>query len=155
MLKLRNYKWIFILATGIIAIASTNVCCTGNAANNKTDLTNAVSEEKPLSGGGVIVLNDQNFTETIKKGVTVVDFWATWCRPCRMQAPIMEELSNQMAGKANICKLDVDQNQTLSQKYNVQSIPTILIFKDGKVVSQFVGVTSKEIIAQEINKFLK
>lgn len=155
MLKLKNYTWMFILATAILAVVSTSVCCKGNAANKKTNSINVIPKENTSAGGGVIVLNDQNFAETIKKGVTLVDFWATWCRPCRMQAPIIEEVSAQMLGKAAICKLDVDQNPNISQKYNVQSIPTMLIFKDGKLVSMFVGVTSKDIIISELNKFLK
>jgi thioredoxin 1 len=72
-----------------------------------------------------------------------------------MQAPIIEELSSLMAGKAAICKLDVDQSPNISQMYNVQSIPTIIIFKDGKAVSQFIGFTEKEQIIDELNKFIK
>ncbi|HNW90364.1 MAG TPA: thioredoxin [Bacteroidales bacterium] len=107
------------------------------------------------NAGGVIILTDNSFNEMIKKGVTLVDFWATWCRPCRIQAPILDEVSAEMKGKAVIGKLDVDQNPVISGKYFIQSIPTMLIFKDGKVVKTFVGVTSKEVIIAEINKALK
>jgi thioredoxin 1 len=157
MFKLRNYAWIFILATGILAVVSIKVCRKGNAANKTTNITNVFNDNNSLAlvNGGVIILNDRTFAETIKKGVTLVDFWATWCRPCKMQAPIIEEVSSQMSGKATIGKLDVDQNPDVSRKYNVQSIPTMIIFKDGKVVSQFMGLTSKEEIVAEINKYLK
>jgi len=157
MLRLRNYTWAFVLATGIIAVVSSNVCCTGKAsnrdamANNITPAVNTTTE----TGGGVIILNEKTFDETIKKGVTLVDFWATWCRPCKMQGPVIEEVNTDMKGKATICKLDIDQNPQITERYNVQSIPTMIIFKDGKMVSSFMGVTQKETIVAEINKYLK
>jgi thioredoxin 1 len=156
MLNLKNYIWVFILASGIFIITS-NACCTGNASNKEVSATNIVKENNIVkeSDSGVIILNDNTFQEKIKKGVTLVDFWATWCRPCKLQAPIIEEVNNIMAGKASICKLDVDQSPNISQMYNVQSIPTIIIFKDGKAVSQFIGLTEKEQLIDELNKFIK
>jgi len=103
----------------------------------------------------VITLNDQNFDKTIKKGVVLVDFWATWCRPCRMQGPIIEEIAKEMGKKIKVGKLDTDQNKSLSQRYNVAYLPTLVIFKDGKIVEQFVGLQQKETLVNAINKYLK
>ena len=103
----------------------------------------------------VITLNDQNFDKTIKKGVVLVDFWATWCRPCRMQAPIVEEIAKEMGKKIKVGKLDTDQNKALSQRYSVTYLPTLVIFKNGKIVEQFVGLQQKETLVNAINKHLK
>ncbi len=86
------------------------------------------------------ILSDANFESTIKSGVSLVDFWAEWCGPCKVQGPIISELADEIDGKASICKLDIDKNQKIAQKYGIQSIPTILIFKDGKPVDKLVGV---------------
>lgn len=96
---------------------------------------------------------DANFQEQALKegGVAVVDFWAEWCGPCRMIAPFIEELSKEYAGKALVGKLNVDDNQEVSMKYNVRSIPTILFFKNGEVVDRQVGVTSKKALATKID----
>jgi thioredoxin 1 len=84
----------------------------------------------------------------------VVDFWATWCPPCRMIAPFLEQIAGEYEGKAVVCKVDVDQNHALAQKYNVRSIPTILFFKDGEVKEQVVGALPKDQIAARLSKLL-
>lgn len=101
-----------------------------------------------------LVLTDSNFDSVISKGVTLVDFWAPWCAPCRMQGPIINDLANDMAGKAKIGKLDVDISKRVAAKLMIKSIPTIFIFKDGKVVKQFVGVKPKSTLIKEIEKHL-
>jgi len=111
------------------------------------------------SGGGsessehTIELTDQNFNIITKKGISLVDFWAPWCAPCRIQGPIVNELANEMHEKANICKMDVDQNKKTAAKFGVRSIPTIMIFKDGKMVKQLVGVKPKNTLIKEIQAF--
>ena len=99
---------------------------------------------------------DANFKESAldNKGVSVVDFWAEWCGPCRMITPIIEELSTEYAGKVTIGKLNVDHNPTVSTDYGVRSIPTILILKNGEVVDKHVGVTTKAALTEKINAHL-
>lgn len=90
-------------------------------------------------------VGDDNFATEIEahKGLAVVDFWATWCAPCRMIGPIVEQLATEYEGKARVAKLDVDNNQKTAMRFNVRSIPTILFFKDGKLVDQVVGAVPR------------
>ncbi|ALN76175.1 thioredoxin [Staphylococcus agnetis] len=102
----------------------------------------------------LIEVNDSNFNEQINSGVKLVDFWATWCGPCKMIAPVLEDLANDYDGKADILKLDVDQNQATAAKYEVMSIPTLIVFKDGESVDKVVGFQPKENLAQVLDKHL-
>ena len=104
--------------------------------------------------GKYIELNNSNFEATVKNGVSLVDFWAPWCGPCRMIAPVIEELAVDFEGKANICKVNTDDEQDLAVKYGIRSIPTIIFFKNGEVVDQMVGASSKAAIAEKINSLL-
>lgn len=101
-----------------------------------------------------IELSDSNFNATIADGVSVVDFWAPWCGPCRMIAPIIEELAEDFEGKANICKVNTDEEQDIAVKYGIRSIPTILFFKNGELLEQVVGAQSKDAFAAKINDLL-
>lgn len=103
-----------------------------------------------------MTVTDQNFQNEISdhKGVSLVDFWAGWCAPCRMLAPIVEELAKDYEGKAQIAKLDVDANQRAASQYGVMSIPTMIIFKDGAEVDRLVGVMPKEMIAKRLDKWI-
>ncbi|OIP00665.1 MAG: thioredoxin [Bacteroidetes bacterium CG2_30_33_31] len=103
----------------------------------------------------MINVSDSNFDKTIKSGVVIVDFWATWCGPCRRQGPILEQVASEMDGKILVAKLDVDGNKVTSSRFSVQSIPTMLIFKDGKMVQRIVGLTSKEDLVKYLNTALK
>ncbi len=104
-----------------------------------------------------VTITDSNFdAEVLKSTVPVlVDFWAVWCGPCQMQGPIVEEVAKAMAGKAKVGKLNVDENPQMAQKYGVMSIPTIMVFKGGTVVKQFIGVQSKETLLNELDKLIK
>jgi len=101
-----------------------------------------------------IVFTDQNFESEVLKSdkPTLVDFWAPWCGPCQMMGPIIEELAKEMGDKVKIGKLNVDENPKIAQKFSVMSIPTIIIFKDGKTAKQLVGVQSKEALKEELEK---
>lgn len=100
------------------------------------------------------ILNEANFNDEIKEGVTLVDFWATWCPPCKMQGPIVEQLADDYAGKATIAKVDVDQNQNLAAQFGIQAIPTLLIMKDGQLQEQLVGLQRKEVLAAKLDATL-
>ena len=95
-------------------------------------------------------VTDATFEQEIEKhdGVAVVDFWATWCGPCRAIAPMLDKLASEYQGKVKVTKLDVDANQRTAMKFNVRSIPMVLFFKGGKVVDQVVGAIPKEIEAK-------
>ena len=99
-------------------------------------------------------LNKDNFEQSISSGVALVDFWAEWCGPCKMQLPIIEEFSSEMEGKATIGKVNVDEELELAQSFGIQSIPTLILFKDGKPVKKLVGLHSKESLYEEINQVL-
>ena len=91
-----------------------------------------------------ITITDANFDETIREGVVLVDFWATWCPPCRTQGPIVERVALAYKGKAVVGKLDVAKNPKTPARFGIEAIPTLIIFKDGKKVEQFVGVQTEE-----------
>ena len=99
-------------------------------------------------------LNKDNFEKSISSGVALVDFWAEWCGPCKMQLPIIEEFSSEMEGKATIGKVNVDEELELAQSFGIQSIPTLILFKDGKPVKKLVGLHSKESLYEEVNQVL-
>ena len=91
-----------------------------------------------------IKLNKENFTETVGSNKPVlVDYWAEWCGPCKMVAPILEEVASDMSDKLTVGKVDVDENQELAAQLNIMSIPTLVLFKDGEVVDQAIGALSK------------
>ena len=97
-------------------------------------------------------LNDTNFQAQVKTGVTLVDFWAAWCMPCKMMAPVLNETAEALGNTARIGKLDVDSNRAASAKYGVRSIPTLILFKNGKEINRFVGVKTKDFLLKEIRK---
>ena len=99
-------------------------------------------------------VTDENFEAEIERhdGLAVVDFWATWCGPCRMIAPILDQLAGEYAGKVKVAKLDVDTNIKTATRFNVRSIPLLLFFKDGKVVDQIVGAVPKTHIETKLQQ---
>lgn len=97
---------------------------------------------------------DANFNDEIKEGVVLVDFFATWCGPCKMLAPVIEELAAEYEGKVKVGKLDVDENPETAGKFGVQSIPTIIIFKDGEEADKVMGFQSKEALKERIDNAL-
>lgn len=109
-----------------------------------------------MENNTVIHLTAENFdNEVLKANAPVlVDFWAAWCGPCRMVGPIIEELANDYAGKAKICKLDVDEQQSIAAKYRVMTIPTVFVFKNGEIVEKAVGARPKQAFAQMLDAHL-
>lgn len=101
-------------------------------------------------------LNEASFqTDVIEAGVPVlVDFWAVWCGPCRMLTPTIESLASEYEGKVKVAKVNVDENQQLAAKYGIMSIPTVMIFNEGKVVEQFIGVQPKGVYEDALKKYI-
>ncbi|MBI4595836.1 MAG: thioredoxin [Candidatus Tectomicrobia bacterium] len=104
----------------------------------------------------VIEFSDQNFIQEVEKasGVTLVDFWAAWCGPCKMIAPVVEELSSEYEGKVKFGKVNVDENPSTASKYGIRSIPTLMVFKNGAMVDQIIGVRPKGDIKKALDKNL-
>ena len=103
--------------------------------------------------GKYIELTKENFDVT-KEGVALVDFWAPWCGPCRMLAPVIEELAEDFEGKAKICKVNTDEVQDLAVEFGIRSIPTLLFFKNGELVDKTVGAGSKAMFKEKFDALL-
>ena len=97
-------------------------------------------------------LNEHNFDHQIKRGVILVEFWAPWCISCKMTAPMLNELAEEVTGNVSIGKLNVDQQQTMSLRYGVKKIPTMLLFKNGEEINRFTGFKTKDFLLKEISK---
>ena len=104
---------------------------------------------------GVKELTAAEFDAAIASGVTLVDFWAPWCGPCRMQGPILEQMVGAVAGRATLAKLNVDEAQELAAKHGISNIPALLIFKDGQIVKRFTGLQRGDVLLQAIEAALK
>ena len=104
--------------------------------------------------GSATVLTDADFAQVTSKGVTLVDFWAEWCGPCRMQGPIVEKVAEQYAGRAVVAKLDVDANRQTAEKFGIRSIPTIIVFKDGDIFRQMVALQSEDKLKSVLDEAL-
>ena len=103
-----------------------------------------------------VVVDDSNFDQTVLQAETpvLVDFWAPWCRPCLMVAPILDELAEEYSGRVNIARLDVDQNPKTAAKYSIMSIPTMLLFKKGKPIANIIGFRPKEELKRSLDAAL-
>lgn len=96
---------------------------------------------------------EENFQRVVLENpqTVVVDFWADWCNPCHELAPVIDDLARDFTGSATVAKVNVDENQSLVQKYNIRSIPTVLVFKDGEVIDQIVGAVSRQVLIEKLN----
>ena len=104
---------------------------------------------------GVEEISGNHFEKRIKSGITVVDFFAEWCMPCVMMAPVVEDLADKFKGKINFLKANVDENSSLSNKFKVMSIPTLIIFKDGKEVDRMIGSQPADILEEKLKNIAK
>ncbi len=109
-----------------------------------------------MAGGLTFEVTDSNFEQEVLKSAqpVLVDFWAEWCGPCRMIAPAVEQIASEYAGRARVGKLDVDKNMGVTARYQIRSIPTLLIFKNGQIQEQLVGAQSKDVITRMLEKHL-
>lgn len=101
-----------------------------------------------------ITLNEQNFDEVTSKGVALVDFWATWCSPCKMMAPNVDDIATQYKGRVAVGKVDVDECPSLAERFGIMSIPTLIVFKDGEKKEVLVGYRLTMQIAEVLNRYL-
>jgi thioredoxin 1 len=99
-------------------------------------------------------ISQANFDEEIKEGTVVVDFWATWCEPCKVLGAVLEEVSKELGDKVNFAKIDADENSIIANQYKITSIPTVLVFKNGEVVDEILGFKPKAVILDLLNKHL-
>lgn len=97
------------------------------------------------------ILSDKSFQHQIKKGVSLVEFWASWCVPCKVMSPVLNDIAEELDDRANICKLNVEQYPHISSIYNVKGIPTMLLLRDGREIYRFVGIKQKEYLIKQIN----
>ncbi len=99
---------------------------------------------------GIMDLNGSNYEDTVKSGVVLIDFWAPWCGPCKMQTPILEKVVAAVGGKAVVAKVNVDENPDLAAKYGIRSIPTLILLKDGESKQQMIGLQQEAALVSAI-----
>ena len=98
----------------------------------------------------IVTLTDKNFQHLTKNKVVLVDFWAAWCAPCRMMAPVLNDVASELTGNSQVGKVDIEQYQSLAQRFKVRSIPTLILFKNGNEINRFVGIKSKDYLIKQI-----
>jgi len=112
---------------------------------------NIADEDEMANSESDLTMNDASFEKVISTGLTLVDFWAEWCMPCKMQTPIMAEIAKTVGDSVTISKLNVDENPNSAVKYGITGIPTSIVFKDGQEVQRFVGVQNKDTLLKAID----
>ena len=105
---------------------------------------------KVADHANILTLTDTNFQQQTKNKVVLVDFWAEWCAPCKMMAPVLNDVASNLTGNHHVGKVNIEQYQSVAQKFNVRNIPTLILFKNGKEVKRFVGIKQKDFLLKEI-----
>jgi thioredoxin 1 len=100
----------------------------------------------------ILTLTDKNFQHQTKNKLVLVDFWASWCAPCRMMAPVLNEIADELSGNSHIGKVNIEEYQSIAQRFHVRNIPTLILLKNGKEINRFVGVKSKAYLLDQIQK---
>jgi thioredoxin 1 len=100
----------------------------------------------------ILTLTDKNFQHQTKNKVVLIDFWASWCAPCRMMAPVLNDVASELTGNSHVGKVNIEQYQSLAQRFHVRNIPTMILLKNGVEVNRFVGIKNKEYLLQQIKK---
>lgn len=136
---------VFIAIAAIILGAISYLYFTARKLKNTPDV--------PQSGR-LVILDPSNFQHQTRSGVALIDFWASWCMPCKMMSPILNEVADEIGDKAKICKVNVEDHQQLSAKFSVRNIPTLILLKNGKEINRFVGVKPKDYLIKQIEKAL-
>jgi thioredoxin 1 len=116
----------------------------------------SVTEQETLVGASTRTLTDSSFDEEVKAATepVIVDFWAEWCGPCKLIAPVLEEIATEQAGKVTVAKLNVDENPDVARRFGVMSIPTLIVFRDGEPQKRLVGAKGKGQLLEELADFL-
>jgi thioredoxin 1 len=133
-----------IVILGVLAVFVAFIVISQRRMKNLPDVKNSEN---------VKTLSNKNFKAITAKGLVLVDFWAAWCGPCKMMGPVINDVADEAGDQATVAKLNVDHNQELAQRYKVRSIPTLILFKDGKEINRYVGVKQKKFLLQEIAKY--
>lgn len=131
---------LIIIVTFVLAFVVLNIYARAKMKN-----TTLVADNK-----NILTLTENNFQQQTKNKVVIVDFWAAWCAPCRMMAPILNDVADQLSGNAAVGKINIEEQKSLADKYKVRSIPTLIIFENGKEVKRFVGIKQKDFILKEM-----